>query len=129
MLDICDYDCFNCKLPDCMSNLYLGHEKEAHAMVMRRLAAGERLAEVSAEPAERNRVKGGTKYDWMKRWRVKMREQGRCILCGKPAEINLKTGRRYTQCPECKAKNSERQKAWYERKKGQLKREREARGN
>ena len=125
MMDICDYDCFNCRFPDCISNLYLGREQEARELVLARLAAGEQLASPAAE--KRTKVKGGSKYDWMKRWRVKMREQERCILCGKPTEVNPKTGKRYTQCPDCKAKNSERNKAWYERKKDELKGKRQAR--
>lgn len=113
MQDICDYDCLHCKFPDCLSDMYLGREVEAHARVVAALAVGGHLRK------PRKPTSGTTwKNEWQQRTGTNRHERGLCVNCGEvETAINPKTGEPKMLCPSCQKKQNERARLRYQRRK------------
>ena len=65
------------------------------------MTLAERLAEHKKDVESRKKwvLKRSVRH-----WQLCMMDAGKCRSCGKPREINPKTGRLYYLCPACHAK-------------------------
>ena len=111
--DICDYNCFQCRFADCISDLYLGREAEAHARVAAALAAGDHLRK-----PRKNSSGSKAKNSYQQRTREWRHSLGLCVDCGvNRTAINPKTGKPKMLCESCTAKATARARLRYQRRK------------
>lgn len=109
MVDICDYDCFNCRFSDCLSDLYLGQEQTARERVLKALAAG---ATLKSPRAQKNQRKWSN--DYARKKRDEARAKGLCQRCGEPVtDYNPKTGKKYSLCTTCRARSAAQHRGYY----------------